>query len=64
MSALMWTSRNGNCEISKFLLEKGAQVNLQNKKGLSALMHASQYKNLGIMELLLKNGARLDLLGG
>ncbi len=43
------------------LVENGAQVDLQDKRGLSALMLASQNGHAGVVEMLLKNGCRENL---
>ena len=48
-------------QIVKMLLEKDAQVDLKNKKGLSALMHTSAHGNSEVVKLLLEKGAQVDL---
>ena len=52
--------RNKGGEATQLLLEHGASVHVQNKKGQTALHIASQSHLSRIMELLLKSGADVD----
>ena len=47
--------------ITKLLLEKGVDVNIQNKEGNTALHYALSGKNFIIADLLKKFGAKEDL---
>lgn len=58
---LMEASANGNTEIVKMLLEKGADVDFFDKRGNTALMEASDNGHTAIVKLLLKKGADVDL---
>ncbi len=51
---------NGQGEVVKVLIEKGADVNKLNDNGASPLILAVQQSNLVIAELLLKAGAKTD----
>ncbi len=48
-------------ETIKQLLDKGINVDFQNKMGFSALIIASQYGHADIVDLLLANNANIDL---
>ncbi len=54
--------REGNFEITKILVDNGANVNIVDNEGWSPLMRASLAGNKDIVELLLKNGAKAHLL--
>jgi hypothetical protein len=54
--------REGNFDITKILIENGANVNIIDNEGWSPLMRASLAGNDKIIELLLKNGAKAHLL--
>ncbi len=43
------------------LLDKGADVNLQNEKGYSALMNASEEGHGTVAKQLISKGANIDL---
>ena len=57
----MIASKKRDTKIVELLLEKGAQVDLQNKDGWSALMSASKGGSVDIIQLLLKKGAKINL---
>ena len=57
MSALMYASESGDEEIAKFLIERGADVNLKDNWDFTALMRASKGGYDKIVRLLLKHGA-------
>lgn len=62
MRALSLTRWNEiSTELLDFLLDKGAQVNLQDKDGTSALMQASRDGKYDVAKLLLERGALTDL---
>ncbi|KAL3125275.1 hypothetical protein niasHT_000686 [Heterodera trifolii] len=48
-------------EIVTFLVENGANINLQNGDGATALMYACYKGNVDIVRLLLSHGANVDL---
>lgn len=50
----------GNLEMIKYLLEKGADINVKNEDGSTALMTASMYGNLEIIKYLIENGADIN----
>ena len=55
--------RNGNPQITEFLIKAGARVNQANKEGQTALMFAMnpRHKNPEIARILLSNGADVKL---
>ena len=54
--------REGNFEITKTLIDNGANVNIIDNEGWTPLMRASLNGNAEIVEILLKNGAKANLL--
>ena len=54
--------REGNFEITKTLIDNGANVNIIDNEGWTPLMRASLNGNAEIVEILLKNGAKASLL--
>ncbi|PQE30756.1 hypothetical protein CJF32_00005960 [Rutstroemia sp. NJR-2017a WRK4] len=65
---LWWASRTGNLIIARLLLEKGANLELQNKEhqNRTLLSLAVEDGHIGIVRLLLEHGARVytrDSLG-
>jgi len=64
-TALMYASGWGivtkNPERAKILLDKGAKVNLQNKKGETALMMAAYRGHVDTAKLLIDRGANIEL---
>ena len=54
---LILSIRHGLNKLTKFLLEKGCNVNIQNKEGNSALHYALSGKNFVMADLLRKYGA-------
>jgi hypothetical protein len=60
MTALMYASMNGHDQVVKLLIEKGANMNLQDGKFgnmKTALMYACQYGHVEVISILLRNGA-------
>lgn len=53
-SATFITAGYNNLEVAEFLLERGADVNAQDKGGLIPLHNASSYGHLDIAALLIK----------
>ena len=61
-SPLGFATAVGNTEVTKLLLEKGADLNLKDDKyGLSPLIHAVMGNFPEIVRLLLKAGAKIDI---
>lgn len=48
---------NGNMEIVKLLLDKGADVNLEEKKGWNPIVYAVVNQRVDVVKLLLESGA-------
>ena len=57
----MWACQNGHKEAAELLLERGAQVDLQDIDGWSSLMCASDKGQTEVVKLLLERGAQVDL---
>ena len=57
VSALRFSAQYGHLEITKYLLERGANPNLRAKDGLDPLLSAIDFGNLEIVEILLSHGA-------
>ena len=51
----------GTCEIGKYLLEKGADINIKNRFGATALFETVQNINFECLDWLLENGADPDV---
>ena len=49
------------CEMAKYLLEKGADINMKNRFGATPLFEAVQSMNTGCVDWLLENGADPDV---
>ena len=59
---LILCTRDGNDTLVKFLLENGADPNIQNDQGNTALHFAIGNKFFNIADFLTKNGAQEDIL--
>jgi ankyrin repeat protein len=57
VSDLRFAAQYGHLEITKYLLERGADPNLRAKDGLDPLLSAIDYGHLEIVEVLLSHGA-------
>ena len=57
----MIASQNGHTEVVEQLLKEHANVNIQNKEGVTALMKASQNNHTEVVEQLLKEGADVNI---
>jgi hypothetical protein len=59
---LMNTSADNNDEqITQFLIENGADLNIQNNRGDTALIFAIELSNKNAIELLIKKGANVNI---
>jgi ankyrin repeat protein len=58
LTALMWASSNGNIEIARLLIEKGADVNAHS--GWTALIWAAAKGQTDVVKLLLEKGADIN----
>lgn len=59
-SALTLAVRGGDLEMVKLLLEKGADIDMPDGKGITPLVVAIEYERVEIIELLLHEGATFD----
>lgn len=57
---LIWASQNGLTHMVKALLEKGANANAKNEKGVTPLMKASQNGHIASIKVLLEKGADVN----
>ena len=58
----MRASWRGHTAIVKMLLERGASLEMQDKRaGWSALLYAVDYGDEDIIQMLIKSGASLDI---
>jgi len=64
-SALLWASACGQREAAALLIDRGADINLQEKltndADFTALMHAAYQGHADVVELLLEEGADADM---
>lgn len=58
---LMDSSFEGLSEVAEVLIEKKADLNAQDKEGMSALHYAAREGRLGMIKLLLQSGANKNL---
>lgn len=54
---LLYACQNGNAKIAKFLANKGANLNHQNKQGQTAAHYAIAYQFFDLSAWLFENGA-------
>ena len=59
---LHYAVHNNNIEMSKLLIDNGANVNVKNMDKVTALMWAADIGNTEIAQLLLENGADIDAI--
>ena len=59
---LIMSTREGNKIITKFLCEKGCELNIQNFKGNTALHYAIANLFFEIVDILISFGAREDII--
>lgn len=62
VTALMYAAAGGHTQITKLLIEHGANVNLLHANGGSALIEASTAGALEALEVLIEAGATVDLI--
>ena len=61
-SGLLEAAANGESQIVKFLLQKGANPEELDKENKSALHHASEKGFFEIVQLLIENGANINAI--
>ena len=66
LTALITAATYNRTDVVRCLLDKGADVNKQDREGMAALHFASGYKYTDVMRMLLQHGARKDIkdIGG
>jgi ankyrin repeat protein len=60
LSSLGWAARNGEAEVVRLLLDRGAKVDPQPSGEWSPLFCAASNGHIEVMKLLLSNGANVD----
>lgn len=60
-TALGWAAYRGHRDVAKFLLEQGARIDAQNRRGYTALMAAAQGGHTELVRSLLERGANPNL---
>lgn len=58
---LIWAISNKRDDITKYLIEQGADVNAKDENGHTPLIYAVQKNNVEITDILLKNGADVNV---
>ncbi|MBO4707914.1 MAG: ankyrin repeat domain-containing protein [Elusimicrobiaceae bacterium] len=58
---LMRAAYNGHLKVVKLLIDKGADINIQNEAGSTALMKAAYKGYFEIVKLLIDKGAKINL---
>lgn len=62
---LMYAATNiRHLEIVKYLINKGADINAQDKKNLQPIHFSAQHKDLSMVKLLLENGVNINVQDG
>ena len=56
-SALIKASKEGNVDLTQFLIENGADVNAKTKKGVTPLIYAAKNGHQSMIEILIVKGA-------
>jgi ankyrin repeat protein len=59
-TAFVYAAKNGHLRLCKFLLEKGANLNVRNKYGFTPLMYTVIYGHFNVCNLLIENGADIN----
>ena len=59
--ALNYAAQRNDSELSRFLIDAGANINLQNHTGFTALHHAAEYNALTVAKQLIDAGANPNL---
>jgi ankyrin repeat protein len=57
----MYAALNGHNDIVVALLDKGAEVNTRNKRGITSLMYAAYGGRIQVAQTLLAKGAEVDV---
>ena len=63
LAALMRVAQEGYAEIVRFLLEAGADTDIQRDDGATALAHATDYEHTEVARLLLEAGGSKPAAG-
>ena len=61
-TTLMMAAGAGSLEVSRYLLDRGANVDAKTVHGLTALMHAASSGNLDLAKLLVERGADTQVI--
>jgi hypothetical protein len=61
LTLLYWAAHNGRCDTMRFLLDRGASVNVTGDFGRTALSGAAWHRQHDAAVLLLDRGAQIDL---
>lgn len=58
---LFKAAKKNDIQTLKILLDRGVNINIKDKNGMTPLMWATYYCHFNIVELLLENGANVNL---
>ena len=61
-SVLMWSVENGHADLARLLLERGANVNDENRAGRTVLIAATDKGQTDIAQYLINKGAKVNHL--
>lgn len=60
ITPLIWSAKNGDIEVIKLLIGKGANVNYVDVYGNTPLIYTTRYGDIETLELFIKNGAKVN----
>ena len=58
---LIYAAKEGNIGLVKELIERGANVNMQDNNGWTVLIYAARYGHNNVVKELIEAGANVDI---